>query len=184
MLKRDRRHFIVKHGLDAFEALPRFIWRTCERQKPKAFEYVSRGDRWIGFAYTTSDNRERPLSLVTGFFECVTEALYRRIPRAGLPISDGETMAWMIEGRACGKQPREPMGVPPIDDLLSRRHFKQGTLVPISEAEFQRVQEKALARQFDTRKIPLLGREPRCEAGSTTTRRFVRACIACTSFNP
>jgi hypothetical protein len=69
----------------------------------------------------------------------------------------------MIEGRACGKQPRNPLGVLPIDDLLQRPHFKQGTLVPISEAEFQHVQEKALARQFDTRKISLLGREPRCE---------------------
>ena len=79
---RERSHFIVKHGLDAFAALPNFVWRTGKGPKdvPHRFKQIRLGDQWIGFAYTTSDLRERPLSLITGFYECTQVALYRDIP--------------------------------------------------------------------------------------------------------
>jgi len=161
----DRRYFIAKHGLDAFETLPNIIWRTDKGPKdvPQRFNQVKKEDRWVAFAYTTSDYRERPLSLVTGFYECVQEKDYLNIPSAGLPISDGATRAWIIEGKPFGKLLRRPVGVPPIDDLLGRPHFKNETLVPITAEEFQKIHAYAFSHQFNTDKIPLLGRQPKNE---------------------
>jgi hypothetical protein len=163
----DRRHFIVKHGLDAFEILPNYIWRTSkgEDEVPHRFKQVRRGDRWVGFAYTTSDNRERPLSRVTGFFECVSEAVYDDLPPqvAGRLASEGTRRAWLIEGEECGIQPMEPVGVKPIDDILGRTLWKNQALVPITADDFDVVRQHTLSRQFDTKNIPLLGREPENE---------------------
>lgn len=161
----NRKHFIVKHGLDAFEALPNIIWRTDKgpTDVPHRFDQVKEGSRWIAFAYTTSDSRERPLSLVTGFYECIRERDYLKIPAAGLPISDVATKAWIIEGKQFGKRLSHPVGVPPLDDLLGRPHFKSEALVPISSEEFQRIYDYTLGHQFNTEKIPLLGRQPTCE---------------------
>jgi hypothetical protein len=162
-----RRHFIVKHGLDAFETLPNYIWRTSkgEDEVPHRFKQVRLGDRWVGFAYTTSDNRERPLSRVTGFFECVSEARYDDLPppAAGRPVSEGKTRGWLIEGRECGDQPREPVGVKPISDILGRRLWANQGIVPINANDFDKIRQHTLSRQFDTKTIPLLGREPENE---------------------
>ena len=132
----NRRHFIVKHGLDAFEVLPNYIWRTGkgEDEVPHRFNQVRVGDRWVGVAYTTSDIRERPLSRVTGFFECVSEARYGELPppAVGLPVSEGKARAWLIEGKVCGDQPKEPVGVEPIDDILERKLWKNQAIVPIT----------------------------------------------------
>ena len=163
----NRKHFIVKHGLDSFKALPNFIWRTGkgENDIPHRFDQIQIGDRWIGFAYTTSDRRERSLSLVTGFYECTHAAEYLDIPRAGQSCSDGETKAWMIEGQEFGAQPRKgiPVGVPPIADLLGRPIWNNQALVPIAADDFERIRDYTRSRQLDTAKIPLLGREPECE---------------------
>jgi hypothetical protein len=69
----------------------------------------------------------------------------------------------MIEGEACGDQPMEPVGVEPIDDILGRTSWKNQTLVRISAEELHRIRQHTLSRQFDTKKIPLLGREPENE---------------------
>jgi hypothetical protein len=163
----SRRHFIVKHGLDAFETLPNYIWRTSkgEHEVPHRFNQVRLGDRWVGFAYTTSDNRERPLSRVTGFFECVSVARYDDLPppASGLSVSEGTARAWLIEGDACGVQPMEPVGVEPIDDILGRTLWKNQGIVPITADDFDAIRQHTLSRQFDTKKIPLLGREPENE---------------------
>jgi hypothetical protein len=164
----DRKYFIVKHGLDAFEALPNRIWRTdySERELPPRFDQVRPSDCWIAFAYTTSDRRERPLSLITGFFECTSaKAYYGAIPRRALKISDGETEAWFINGQVHGQQPHWPVAVPPISDLLEgRKFFNNQAIVPgISENEFERIRKMTLLLEFDTNTIPLLGRQPRCE---------------------
>ncbi len=166
MPQSDHNHFIVKHGLDAFEALPNFVWNTSERPKsiPHRYNQVKQGDRWIAFAYTTSDKRERPLSLVTGFYECAEVATYQDIPPEALPISDGEVKAWMIEGKPCGKQPRKPVGVPPINDLLSpKRVWNNQAIIPIAPEDYDRIRDYTFSHQFDTGKIPLLGREPHNE---------------------
>ena len=108
-----RKHFVVKHGLDAFRALPSFIWRTGKAAEdvPHGFKQVKLRDRWIGFAYTTSDQRERSLSPVTGLYECVEEAAYRDIPPDGRPVSEGQSKAWLIEGKSFGEPLRYPVGV-------------------------------------------------------------------------
>jgi len=160
-----RRHFIVKHGLDAFEALPNFIWRTGKGQEdiPHRFSQVNLGDRWIGFAYTTSDKRERSLSRVTGFYECVQSALFRDIPSAGVRVAEGETRAWLIEGKHYGKQPNEPVGVLPLADLLGKRMWENQAIIPITGDDFDRIRHYTFDHEFDTKRIPLLGREPENE---------------------
>ena len=50
----------------------------------------------------------------------------------------------MIEGEAYGPQPREPVDVPSIDELLGRRHFKSTMLVPIGAMEFEDIRRKVL----------------------------------------
>ena len=164
----DRKYFIVKHGLDAFEALPNRVWRTdySEKELPPRFDQVRRGDCWVAFAYTTSDHRERPLSLITGFFECTSaKAYFGAIPGRAVEISAGETEAWFLNGKAYGQQPRWPVAVPPISDLLGgKTFFNNQAIVPgISENEFERIRKEALLLEFDTNTIPLLGRHPRCE---------------------
>src|SRR5947209_8066128 len=92
------RYFFVKHGLDAFEAMPNFIWRTGETKEPRSFKGVKKGDRWISFAYTMNDRRERPLSQITGFYECTHEARYGALSRKARETGRCKN-AWMIEGK-------------------------------------------------------------------------------------
>lgn len=140
----QRKYFIVKHGLDALTALPNYIWRTGTTEEPRAFERVNIGDRWIAFAYTTSDQRERPLSLITGFYECTRTSRYGNIPAQALETSRGETKAWLIEGENVGDKLRHDVNVPTIDNLLGRPTFKGQTFIPIKEEDFVSIQERVL----------------------------------------
>lgn len=153
----EPKHFIVKHGLDSFELLPNYIWRTGKgpNDTPRGFKGVKLGDRWVGFAYTANDTQKKPLSKVTGFFECVQEARYDEIPPEGRSPSDEETRAWLIEGKRVGEQLVEPVDVPPINELLGRKTFAQAAIVPISGDEFAMIQEYTLRHQFDTSTIPV-----------------------------
>ena len=171
---KDRSHFIVKHGLDAFEKLPNFIWRTDigKNHVPHRFNEVKEGDLWISFAYTSSDKRERSLSLVTGFYECVTKAWYGKVPKEfPLHLEDESEWsklgyAWMIEGKPWREQeqPSQPVGVLPINDILSpKRVWNNQAIIPITVEDFGDIREHALSREFDTGRIPLIGREPECE---------------------
>ena len=163
-MARARKYWIVKHGLDAFQGLPHRIWRTGQREEPSAFKKVKKGDRWISFAYTSSDSRERSLSLVTGFSECIAESDYEPIPVRIRRRSDGrQKNAWFIKGRFFGRQPRHPVGVPAIEELLGRSYYRQTTLVNITHEEFGKIQREVREREFDPALIPALGREPRNE---------------------
>jgi len=154
------KYFIVKHGLDAFKALPNFIWNTSEPKShmPRGYRQIEEDDRWISFAYTTSDNRERPLSHITGFFECTKKAWYGDVPRKAHPGS-----AWMIAGKHYRHPLSAPVVIPPIQRFLSRRMFNQATITQISKKEFERIQNYTSNHRLDPTKIPLLGREPRSE---------------------
>jgi hypothetical protein len=171
---KDRKYYFVKHGLDAFQALPNFIWNSgaSRSHHPRGFRQIKEGDRWIGFAHTSSDDRERPLSLVTGFFECVKTARYLKIPAKALAAAQYAGSAWFIEGRPIGRQPEQPVGVPSISKLLNRQTFNQTTFVPISAKEFAYVREYVQRHRFDPATIPLLEREPRYE-------QEVLAVVAC-----
>jgi hypothetical protein len=159
------RFYVVKHGLDAFEALPNFIWNSgVPRTKyPRGFKQIKPGDRWIGFAHTSSDRRERPLSRVTGFFECIRSAMYKRVPPKAYEAAQYTKGAWFIEGKPIGRQPEAPVGVPSISVLLKRQTFNQTTFVPISGGEFERIRAYVERHEFNAADIPLLGREPNCE---------------------
>jgi hypothetical protein len=164
-MRHDRKYYFVKHGLDAFQAMPNVIWRTGERHEPNAFKRIQIGDRWIAFAYTTSDLREKPLSQISGFYECTRTARYGRLPYKAARLPGRYKNAWMIVGKEWGKQPVQPVGVPPIDELLGTTHYKGQTLVPITEGEaaFEGIRNRTLARALNPNDIPLLGREPRNE---------------------
>jgi hypothetical protein len=163
----EPKHYIAKHDLVSLKVLPNYVWNTTNEpnEYPEGFERIRPGHRWIAFAYTTDDNKERPLSLITGFYECEEPARYQPIPPEAIPFCNGKTEAWMIKGKECGEQPKHPVGVPPLDDkeLLGRATFHQSTFVPISAEEFDRVRKYALSHWFDPALIPLLGREPENE---------------------
>lgn len=168
MPKSNRNHFVIKHDLDSLQKLPNFVWRTNKRRddRPHRFGQVKAGDRWVAFAYTSSDLQERPLSLVTGFFECSKEAIYRPVPKGlDLSIYDWEEKgyAWMIEGKVSGRQPKHPVGVPPLADLLRRPLWNNQAIVPITAEDFGLIQEYTFSHEFDSSMIPLIGREPECE---------------------
>ena len=151
-LSQQPRHFIVKHDLESLVALPNFIWRTGVTEAPKQFDQVKPGARWIAFAYTSSDKRERPLSQITGFYECTKIGCYREIPLPEKAFEERgwtERKAWMIEGDLYGAQPKQATDVPPIDQLLGRKHFKGQTLVPITADEYEHIRKETLARQIN-----------------------------------
>lgn len=162
---REPKHFIVQHDLDSLTALPQFIWRTGKgpNEVPHRFDQVSPGDRWIAFAFTSTDNREKRLSLVTGFFVCTSPKYFGDIPSRALHVSDGERKAWIIEGKSYGQQPERPVGVPPLADLLKRQVWGNQAIVPITSADFESIRAKVMSDRFDARKISLLGREPENE---------------------
>lgn len=160
---KSRRYWIVKHGYDALRALPNYIWRTGEAVEPLVFRKVSVGDRWIGFAYTTSDARERPLSSVTGFYECIERSRYRPLPKKALNIPNVGHNAWMIRGEKVGWQAGMPVGVPSINELLGRSTYNQSTLIEIRRHEFCQIRAEVKRRKLDPVKIPVIRREPRNE---------------------
>lgn len=171
-MNRKRHYWIVKHGFDALTALPDFIWRTGERRVPNILKRVKRGDCWIGFAYTSSDMREKPLSQVVCFRECTKEVRYAYISPKGR-IGHRYKRAWMVEGvEDGGWQPETPVGVPPIDELLGRRTFRQSTLIPIGREEYEQIRRETKRRQLNPKRIPIFGREPRYE-------QEVLAIVAC-----
>ena len=168
--RRERRYFIVKHGLDAFEALPGFIWRVGmpRTETPPRFSQVRLGDRWVEFAYIKDEEGGERRSLITGFYECTREGWYGDIPRdraTSDAIADWPKRGWMIEGKPFGEQPRfRPVNVPPINEMLGRTVFGRGAIIPLRSAkEFERIRKETRKRQLDPNRIPLLRREPRNE---------------------
>ena len=69
----------------------------------------------------------------------------------------------MIEGEEYGRQPRYPVGVPPINELLGKTVVGRNTLIRISREEFEHIREETFRLELNPDKIPLLGREPLCE---------------------
>jgi len=161
----DRRCYIVKHNLEALQALPNFIWNSAapKNHPPCWFRRIKKGDRWIGFAYTTTDEREERVSLITGLYECVRTARYGKLTPRAQAEARHPGGAWLIEGKPIGPRVDQPIVVPPIDVLLRRKTFSRTTFVPIDAGEFKRIKKYVKSHCFDPDTIPLLGREPRCE---------------------
>jgi hypothetical protein len=151
----ERRHFIVKHDLQSFLALPGVIWRSDESdrvkpEKPPKFSLIQPGDRWVEFAYTKGDADDTPCSIVVGFYECVRGAWHGEIPdhrKTPQWVEDWPNRAWMIEGEPWGEQPK-PVDVPPIDVMLGRKTFKQGAIISGLKAEdLEVIRREAIKRQ-------------------------------------
>jgi hypothetical protein len=164
---RSRKYFIAKHGLDAFQALPGFIWRTGidETELPPKFNQVKRGDRWVEFAYIKDEIGWKPRSFVMGFCECVREAWYGDIPkdrRTALWGDRWDEQAWMIEGKLWGEQPQfKPVAVPPINEILGRTIFGRGAIIPgLHSDDLERIRCEALRRELNPELVPYLKREP------------------------
>jgi len=158
-----RKYWLVKHGLDALTALPHFIWRTGQREEPPRFRSVQKGDRWIGFAYTSTEARERSLRVVTGFQECTKKSSHRDIPAKARALTGSGKKAWMIEGKNAGPQPAMPVGIPPLTTLIGKEIFHGQALVSIGRDAYERIRKHVLRNQLKPTDIPVLGREPRYE---------------------
>ena len=167
-MKVPRRHFIVKHNIEALEALPHCIWNSSypESQVPHGYRKVRKGDRWIAFAYTAvkaDKPRDEKLSLITGIYECVSTAKFLKIPPRAEEDAGHKGRAWFIKGEPIRPYMKDPLTVPSINTMLRRTSFGRTTLVPISKVEFERIREHVQKHRFDPSSIPLLHREPRCE---------------------
>lgn len=165
-----RCYFIAKHDLGAFEALPNFVWKTKPSDKvPRGFNQIQVGDLWVAFAYVTSDPSEERLSQITGFFECIKTRRYEVIPPFSdkarppyvAPYESGK--AWLIEGKEHGRQPDQPVDVPPINKLLGKQMYERATLIRITAEDFEKLQTETFEREKTQRKVPLIGRSPMCE---------------------
>ena len=163
-----RKYFIIKHDLESFKLLPGFIWKTdiLPPKMPRGFRLVEPGDVWIEFAHVRDERTREHCSLVTGFRRCVQAATYRRVPEGPrYPETDWveKGFAWMIEGEDFGEQPRCDVTIPPLQKLLDKDLFGRKTITEISAEEFNKIRAETSRLELPRDKIPLLGREPRCE---------------------
>ncbi len=153
-------YFIVKHDLESFTVLPGFIWRTdiLPPKMPIGFRQINLGDRWIEFAYIEDEHERQSCSLITGFRQCTREKWYGDVPSHAW-----KGKGWMIEGKKSGDQPRHPVTVPPINELLGYRVVGPRTIIRITREEFERIRKETFRRYLDPNTIPILRREPRNE---------------------
>ena len=165
---KGRNHFVVRHDLASFQALPGFIWNSGAPPPPHTppigFPQVEKGDRWIGFAYTTGGVREKKASLVTGFYESVARA-----PRYGLltpkarASANRKKRAWLIKGTAIGPLLTDPVVIPPLSSFLGENLFHRRTITRISKKQFEEIQTYTRNHKFSSEMIPGLKRDPRNE---------------------
>ena len=71
---------------------------------------------------------------LTGFYECTQRARHGFVPRnrqTSAWIDERRHLAWMVEGKPCGKQPRhKSVSVPSVDTMLGRNVFSMGAIIP------------------------------------------------------
>jgi hypothetical protein len=155
--RRKRNYFIVQHDLLSLKTLPNFIWNTVRH--PTSFDRVRKGDRWIAYAYIKDESERKRCRLIVGFYECVESCQRRLVPLDEKTLLEqgyktGQR-AWMIEGKECGVQLVKPVSLPcrerglhPIESFLGRRIFKNATLIPIEQNEFETILSFALGKQI------------------------------------
>ena len=136
-------HYIVQHGLDAFQTLPGYIWRIDKSEVPHRFDEVNKGDLWIEYAYIRDEADFEPCSIITGFYKCVRRRWYGAVPIDAATLRERDYwvfltpgIAWMIAGIAYQEQPPKEVEVPSIEELLGRPYFRNQAIVPITPEEF------------------------------------------------
>lgn len=161
-----RNYFIVKHDLVSFEVMPGYVYNTYEpaSNRPIGFRQILKGDRWIAFAYTTSGDRERAVSLVTGFYQATKKLMYGRLPARARLEDRRKKWAWLIKGEALGKRLQNPVVIPPLSRFFGDKNVvQQKTVIRITKAEFNSIRAYVRNHLFDPKRIPCLGRDPLCE---------------------
>lgn len=160
-------YFVVKHDLASLQLFPGRIWNS-DRSKPTAppprgFRQVEKGDRWIAFAYTKGDAKEKPVSEVTGFYECVSrQPSYKNLP-ARVSAASGSKMAWVLDGEVHGRELPDPVAIPSLGYFLGEGVFHRKTVLRISKEQFLAIKRYVLAHRFKADGIPGLHRQPRNE---------------------
>lgn len=130
-----------------------------EQSAPRGFRQIKAGDRWIAFAYTTSEYRERAVSQVTGFYECFREARYDRLTKKA--ALDARTQwAWMVTGRSHGRELAAPVVIPPIQTFIKKKLFHRRTITRVTREEYEKIRAYVHKHRFDPAKIAGLHREP------------------------
>jgi len=161
-----RNYFIVKHDLASFQALPGYVWNSGEppTHAPKGFRQILKGDQWIAFAYTTSGDRERAVSLVTGFYKAVKPMKYGRLTARAHAECGRKKWAWLIKGESVGKPLPDPVVIPPLSGFLEAKNVvQQNTIIRISKADFDSIRTYTQSHRFDPKRIPCLDRDPQSE---------------------
>lgn len=156
-----KNYFIVKHDLRSLQVFPGRVWNSEDWRDlpPRGFGTIKQGDRWIAFAYTTSENREKSVSQVTGFYECRREARRGLLTRKAADAARTDR-AWVIEGRSHGVELNAPVVVPPIQTFITKPLFHRKTITRISKKEYEAIRAYVLRHRFDPKKINGLKREP------------------------
>jgi len=164
---KGRNYFIVRHDLASFKAMPGFIWNSREPPPPESppigFPQVEKGDRWIGFAYTTSGDHKKATSLVTGFYKCVATYRYAKLPPKGQASAYPKKRAWIIKGESVGAPLADPVVIPPLSRFLGENLFNRRTITRTTKKQYDAIRNYTLSNRFAPRKIPGLKREPRNE---------------------
>jgi hypothetical protein len=161
MSRPRKNYFIVKHDLRSFLALPGRVWNSEQPsdKPPVGFKTIHPGDKWIAFAYTSSDRREKKVSVVTGFYECVANAKHGELTQRAAHES-GQRKAWMISGREHGAALRAPVAIPPLQTFIRRPLFHRRTITRITREDYDRIRRYVRAHAFDPTRIACLRREP------------------------
>lgn len=160
-------YFVVKHDLASLQLFPGRIWNS-DKSKPSAppprgFKQVLKGDCWIAFAYTKGDAKEKAVSEVTGFYECVSrQPSYEKLP-ARVSAKAGAKCAWVLEGKVHCRKLEDPVGIPSLGYFLGKGVFHRRTVLRISKKQFLAIKRYVLAHRFKDDEIPGLGRQPRNE---------------------
>ena len=160
-------YFVVKHDLASLQLFPGRIWNS-DRSKPSAppprgFKQVLKGDRWIAFAYIKSDAKEKAVSEVTGFYECVSrQPSYEKLPTR-VSAEAGSKRAWVLSGKTHGRELPDPVAIPSLGYFLGKGVFHQKTVLRITKKQFLAIKRYVLAHRFKDDEIPGLGRQPRNE---------------------
>ena len=161
-------HFIVKHDLASFQVQPGYVWNSGDApppsNPPKGFRQILKGDRWIAFAYTTSGERDRAVSLVTGFYQATRTVTYGKLSARAHAHVGQKKWAWLIKGKQFGQPLTDPVVIPPLDNFLEEKNVvHQNAIIRISKADFNSIRKYTRSHRFDPKRIPCLGRDPQSE---------------------
>jgi hypothetical protein len=161
MPRSPRSYFIVKHDLRSFRVLPGRVWNSEQSpsRPPVGFRMVQPGDRWVAFAYTSSGEQGKKVSLVAGLYECIAGARYQELPQKAARES-GRRKAWIVAGRSHGPAPTAPVAVPPLQTFIQKPLFHRRTITRITREEYDRIFRYVRDHAFNPSRIGCLRREP------------------------